>query len=164
MEKSSIGKNATHTNTSLVHAGILASYMEANTDCPHFSFQALINGLHENINKLSSFIDQVKAFELYNFIGDDIAASKTLGNHPIYHGEFSTLVFVGNDYYVRHYLTNKNGFRDLLQLCLAKNYLIMKQYGDHRMFVYLNDSIDKLDEINELDNLLIGMLKSTNRL
>ncbi len=138
--------------------------MEANIDYPHFRFQALINDLHENINKLSSFFDQIEAFELQNFIADDISASKNLGNHPIYKGQFSTIVFVGNDYYVRHYLTNKNGFRDLLQLCLAKNYLIMEQYGDHRMFVYLNDSIDKLDEINELDNLLIGMLKSTNRL
>jgi len=162
--KKSIREITTYTNARFVNADILTSYMEANTDYTRFSFQALINGLHENINKLSSFIDQVKAFELYNFIGDDIAASKTLGNHPIYHGEFSTLVFVENDSYVRHYLTNKNGFRDLLQLCLAKNYLIMEQYGDHRMFVYLNDSIDKLDEINELDNLLIGMLKSTNRL
>ena len=162
--KKSIEEIATYTNTWYVNADILTSYMEANTDYPHFSFQALINDLHENINKHSSLIDQIKAFELQNFIGDDIAASKTLGNHPIYKGQFSTVVFVENDSYVRHYLTNKNGFRDLLQLCLAKNYLIMEQYGDHRMFVYLNDSIDKLDEINELDNLLIGMLKSTNRL
>ena len=156
--KKSIREITTYTNASFVYAHILASYMEANTDYPHFSFQALINDLHENINKHSSLIDQIKAFELQNFIGDDIAASKTLGNHPIYKGQFSTVVFVENDSYVRHYLTNKNGFRDLLQLCLAKNYVIMDSYDDYRMYVYLNDSIEKLEEINQLDSVMRNII------
>ena len=156
--KKSIEEIATYTNTWYVNTDILTSYMEANADYPHFSFQALINDVHEKINAHSSFIDRLKAFELHDFIGDDIAASKTLGNHPIYKGQFSTVVFVENDSYVRHYLTNKNGFRDLLQLCLAKNYVIMDSYDDYRMYVYLNDSIEKLEEINQLDSVMRNII------
>ena len=153
-----------HTKDIEVSYDEIELYLELGDEYPYHHFSRRIEYIHNNIVSSGCFLDELIEKTFHNFITDDIAASKNLGNHPVYKGEFSTIVFVGNDYYVRYYLTNKNGFRDLLQLCLAKNYLIMEPYGDYRMFVYLNDSIDKLDEINQLDNLLIGMLKSTNRL
>jgi len=155
---------AYHTKDINVSYDEIELYLELGDEYPYHHFSRRIKYIHNNIVSSGCFLDDLIEKTFHNFIADDIAASKTLCQRPVYIGNFSRIIHLDVKSYARHHLTNKNGFRELLQLCLAKNYLIMEQYGDYQMFVYLNDSIEKLDEINQLDNLLIGMLKSTNSL
>lgn len=145
-----------HTKEDVVSYDEIKFHLEFGDDYPYNHFSRNIQKIHNNDYR-GHFLNHLIEKSFYNFIADDITTSKSLGNHPIYTGQFSTIVFVSNDQYNRYYLTNKDGFRDLLHSCLEKDYILLEQHGNQRMLVYLNDSVDKLDEIKRLDAILVSM-------
>lgn len=126
----------------------------------HYSFQRFIKSLptiYHNPNG-SSILKRLNSYDKFNFAFHEIENSSVpLGDDNVYINDhdYTTIVYIKEKAYNRLYLTNDNGFADIITYC-NQHFLIRNQVvdNDYRQIAVLNKTIENMPNVDKLIGIL----------